>query len=127
MNLQPAAARAMEVVDFSCRLCGASRLHLYTLGNQGGFKYCKCPTCRLLGRLLDIGSGTGRLLYLAKRTGWNVTGLELSTAIAEYSSRRTGVQVFVAHFLEFAPDPLLGTTSFRSGTCSSIYRTPFSQ
>jgi SAM-dependent methyltransferase len=30
------------------------------------------------GRRLDIGCGNGRLLYLAKRAGWHVAGLELS-------------------------------------------------
>lgn len=37
--------------------------------------------------VLDIGSGTGRLLYLLKWRGWNVLGIEPTTHYAEFANR----------------------------------------
>ncbi len=56
-------------------------------------------------RLLDIGCGTGRLLYLAKRAGWQVKGLELSAPMAARVSQRLGVEVIAADFLALDPAP----------------------
>jgi SAM-dependent methyltransferase len=56
-------------------------------------------------RLLDIGCGTGRLLYLAKRAGWTVKGLELSASMAERVRERLGVEVMVGDFLQLDPAP----------------------
>jgi SAM-dependent methyltransferase len=56
-------------------------------------------------RLLDIGCGTGRLLYLAKRAGWDVKGLELSASMAERVRERLGVEVMVGDFLQLEPAP----------------------
>lgn len=56
-------------------------------------------------RFLDIGCGPGRMLYLAKRAGAAVTGLELSAEMAEHAHRRTGAVVVVADFLRYEPDP----------------------
>lgn len=56
-------------------------------------------------RLLDIGCGTGRLLYLAKRAGWDVKGLELSDNMARRVRERLGVDVMVGDFLQLDPAP----------------------
>jgi SAM-dependent methyltransferase len=56
------------------------------------------------GSLLDIGCGTGRLMYLAKQAGWWVKGLELSADMAEFVRQRVGADVQVANFLEMVPD-----------------------
>lgn len=56
------------------------------------------------GSLLDIGCGTGRLLYLAKQAGWQAKGLELSAEMAEFVRERIGIEVQVADFLQMAPD-----------------------
>jgi len=139
------------IAGFPCRLCGASGLRLYyTLGNDGRFKYYRCPNCSLVnydlstgldqtqyevtrvdprddslkynldkdqsfqslsryvsppGRLLDIGCGNGRLLYLAKSAGWSVKGLELSESMAAFVHRELDVDVAVGNFLEVTPDP----------------------
>jgi SAM-dependent methyltransferase len=137
--------------DFPCRLCGGRRLYLYyTQGNDGRFRYYRCPDCALVnydlatgleqaqyttefidptddglrknldkdqtfaflhrrlpqpGRLLDIGCGTGRLLHLAHRAGWQVKGLELSPPMAAYVHERLGVDVMVGDFLTLDPAP----------------------
>jgi SAM-dependent methyltransferase len=142
------AARRLTA-DFPCRLCGGRRLYLYyTQGNDGRFRYYRCPDCTLVnydlatgldqaqyaaefvdptddgirknldkdatfaflrrhvpgsGRLLDIGCGTGRLLYLALRAGWRVKGLELSPAMAAYVRERLGVDVLTGDFLALEP------------------------
>jgi 2-polyprenyl-3-methyl-5-hydroxy-6-metoxy-1,4-benzoquinol methylase len=55
------------------------------------------------GRLLDIGCGNGRLLYIAKRAGWQVKGLELSAKMAESVRQELDVEVTVGNFLEVSP------------------------
>lgn len=57
------------------------------------------------GRLLDIGCGNGRLLWLARRAGWQVQGLELSVEMARYASSRVGCPVRAADFLALEPAP----------------------
>jgi SAM-dependent methyltransferase len=52
------------------------------------------------GKLLEIGCGNGRLLLLARRAGWEVTGLELSPFLAESITGRLGIKVHTANFLE---------------------------
>lgn len=63
-------------------------------------RYVKPPA-----RLLDIGCGTGRLMYLAQRSGWQVKGLELSSAMAARVRERLGVEVLVGDFLQLEPAP----------------------
>ncbi len=55
------------------------------------------------GRLLEIGCGNGRLLLLADRAGWEVRGLELSTALADSVRERLGFAVDVSDFLDYTP------------------------
>jgi 2-polyprenyl-3-methyl-5-hydroxy-6-metoxy-1,4-benzoquinol methylase len=61
-------------------------------------RYVKPP-----GRLLDIGCGNGRLMYVARRAGWNVKGLELSRVMAKVVRERLGAPVVVADFLAVDP------------------------
>lgn len=56
------------------------------------------------GRLLDIGCGTGRLLFVAKRAGWTVKGLELSPSMAARVADLLGVEIVAADFLALDPD-----------------------
>lgn len=53
--------------------------------------------------ILDIGCGSGRLLYRAQQAGWAVKGLELFDAPAERIRRELGIDVVTADFLEFEP------------------------
>lgn len=55
------------------------------------------------GRLLEIGCGNGRLLHLARRDGWDVSGLELSPFLAESVTARLGIEVVVADYMEYSP------------------------
>jgi len=55
------------------------------------------------GRLLDVGCGYGRLLYLAREAGWDAQGLELSSATAVRVQALLGVPVLAADFLETDP------------------------
>lgn len=59
--------------------------------------------------MLDIGCGNGRLMYLARRAGWQVKGLELSEEMAEMVRARLEAEVIVADFLEVEPDTISET------------------
>ena len=55
--------------------------------------------------LCDIGCGNGRLLYLAKRAGWKVFGLELTESFARQTADRLDVDVHAGNFLDYEPPP----------------------
>lgn len=58
------------------------------------------------GRMLDIGCGNGRLMYLARQAGWDVKGLELSSGMAKLVRQRLGAAVVVANFLDAEPEEI---------------------
>ena len=53
------------------------------------------------GRLLDIGCGSGGLLYPAREAGWQVRGMELSEQTAKNIREDQGFDVIVSNFLEY--------------------------
>ena len=53
--------------------------------------------------LCDIGCGNGRLLYLGKRAGWRVLGLELTAEVAARTAAHLDVEVIGGNFLDFEP------------------------
>jgi SAM-dependent methyltransferase len=75
-------------------------------------------------RFLDIGSGSGEILYMARRMGFEVTGIEPNIGYAEYTRSELGLPVRncdyrqadlpsghfdilnLNHVLEHLPDPL---------------------
>ncbi|WP_169391288.1 class I SAM-dependent methyltransferase [Stappia stellulata] len=75
-------------------------------------------------RFLDIGSGSGEFLYMARKAGFKVTGIEPNTGYADYTRRVLGLPVQnctyetaaldpdgydiinLNHVLEHLPDPL---------------------
>ena len=57
------------------------------------------------GRLLDVGCGAGFFLKAAERQGWEVEGIEISSAAAEYARTVLGLRVRLARLEEAAfPD-----------------------
>jgi SAM-dependent methyltransferase len=53
------------------------------------------------GKHMDIGCGSGSVLYFAKKNGWKVKGLELSPVFAEYVRKTLNIDVEVADFLKY--------------------------
>jgi 2-polyprenyl-3-methyl-5-hydroxy-6-metoxy-1,4-benzoquinol methylase len=47
------------------------------------------------GNLLDIGSGTGYFADAMKRSGWQATGVEISSKAREFSAKTFGIEVIV--------------------------------
>jgi 2-polyprenyl-3-methyl-5-hydroxy-6-metoxy-1,4-benzoquinol methylase len=56
-------------------------------------------------RLLDVGVGTGLLLHLAQRAGWEATGVDLCPEAAERAREEFGIEVVVG---DFSTAPLPG-------------------
>jgi SAM-dependent methyltransferase len=55
------------------------------------------------GRMLDIGCGNAKLLYLARNDGWAVRGLDLSPEFASRVKQEVGIDITVEDFLEHEP------------------------
>ena len=53
------------------------------------------------GSIMDIGCGSGGLLYLARKDGWQVRGMELTEKAARDIAEDQGIDVVVANFLEY--------------------------
>lgn len=84
------------------------------------------------GKLLDIGCGNGRLLYLAKKNGFQVRGIEMSPILAASVSKQLGIDVtagdflhnnclnerfdliVLRHVLEHLPDPVMSLKKIHS-------------
>jgi 2-polyprenyl-3-methyl-5-hydroxy-6-metoxy-1,4-benzoquinol methylase len=84
------------------------------------------------GKLLDIGCGNGRLLYLAKENGFQVKGIEISPSLAESVSNKLAIEVtagdffnydssnerfdliVLRHVLEHLPDPVIALRKIHS-------------
>ena len=56
------------------------------------------------GKMLDIGCGSARILYLAQQDGWDVTGMDLLEVVADSVNKATGINVIVGDFLKYQPD-----------------------
>lgn len=54
--------------------------------------------------LLDIGSATGEFLNIARRSGYRVTGIELSAFAAEQARQRFGLEIFVGALEAYKTD-----------------------
>ncbi len=53
------------------------------------------------GSYMDIGCGSGGVLYFFRKNGWNVKGLELSPVFAEHVKKTLDIDVDVANFLNY--------------------------
>lgn len=54
------------------------------------------------GRLLDVGCGSGAFLYMMKRRGWAVTGVDFDPAAVQAASARYGVEVYLGTLANLA-------------------------
>lgn len=52
------------------------------------------------GPFLDVGCATGIMMNLAKKEGWDVYGVELSSWAVEEAKRRYGLEIIKGDFLE---------------------------
>jgi SAM-dependent methyltransferase len=73
--------------------------------NDAAFRFLQQQGIRPPGRLIDIGCGNGRLLWVAKQAGWDVKGLELSAEMARYAAGIVGCEVVANDFLAEEPPP----------------------
>ena len=55
-------------------------------------------------QLLDIGCATGAFMTVARERNWNVKGLELGKASADYANTAQGLTVFNCPIEDFKPD-----------------------
>jgi SAM-dependent methyltransferase len=70
------------------------------LGAKEAFKFASKYT-PVKGRYLDIGCGSGSVLYFFKKAVWEVKGLELSPVFANHVKQTLGIDVDVINFLEY--------------------------
>ena len=74
--------------------------HKHNLGQTEAYNFIKRHIDKPR-RLLDIGCGNGKLLFLAQKDGWKVKGLELSGFLADSIKKAVGIDVEVSNFLEY--------------------------
>lgn len=53
------------------------------------------------GTILDVGSGTGLFLAIAKRRGWEVYGIDSSVEATDYAREHFGLDLWVGDFADF--------------------------
>ena len=72
---------------------------------------CQKRVCRIdklqcmHGRLLDIGSGIGIFLKIAKKDGWDVTGIEPQKSAALYCRNQLGIDVHLGTIRDVKLEP----------------------
>lgn len=59
---------------------------------------------KALGKVLDIGCGTGHFLNEMKRSGWNTTGVEINKKAREHAVSRFGLEVIHPDSVRSLPD-----------------------
>jgi len=57
-----------------------------------------------VGRLLDIGCGTGLFLVVARRRGWSTFGVDDSAEATRYARDHFGLEVRIGDFVDFAQE-----------------------
>jgi len=53
-----------------------------------------------VGKLLDVGTGTGDFLIMARKAGWDISATEISAWAGEYTAKKTGVSVYCGELTE---------------------------
>ncbi|MBW2341104.1 MAG: class I SAM-dependent methyltransferase [Deltaproteobacteria bacterium] len=60
----------------------------------------KLERFRHKGKLLDVGCGDGAFLLLAEKSGWEISGTELSRYAAKYASDKSGIKIFCGELFD---------------------------
>lgn len=60
---------------------------------------------KVRGKLLDVGSGAGLFVWVAKESGWDASGLDPSKGAVKAAKRRFGVKVERGLFENFKAEP----------------------
>ncbi|HEX9596607.1 MAG TPA: class I SAM-dependent methyltransferase [Anaerolineales bacterium] len=81
------------------RLYGVTRRFTIPAKRRQVEKYKK------IGRVLDIGCGTGEFLVEMKQHGWQIAGLEKDARAAGYASRQTGVSITTSDLADAGYEP----------------------
>lgn len=69
---------------------------LYRFSNSEFYRMSRCIdrlTKGHKGKLLDVGCGNGKLLYVMKKLGWDVYGVEPDKNCCEYVTKTLGIEV----------------------------------
>lgn len=74
--------------------------HRFNKGITQSWQFLKKYTGKP-GSIMDIGCGSACLLYLARKDGWKVRGMELTEKAAKDILEDQGIDVIVANFLEY--------------------------
>jgi 2-polyprenyl-3-methyl-5-hydroxy-6-metoxy-1,4-benzoquinol methylase len=73
------------------------KISCYDLSRIDFFRYFWAYICHIIGKktgsLLDVGCGRGLLLNIAKASGWQVEGIEVSPALSRYANRYSGCTI----------------------------------
>ncbi|RPJ79538.1 MAG: class I SAM-dependent methyltransferase, partial [Alphaproteobacteria bacterium] len=79
------------------------------------WKFICYVTKRKKGSLLDVGCGSGLFLKVAKQSGWQVCGMEISPALCEFAKDFSGCNNIVndLNLLDCSYDIVLMTDVFR--------------
>jgi len=71
----------------------------FNKGNMATYTFIK-RKIREKGSFLDIGCGSGALLFYARQDGWQVKGLELSEHLAKEVKKTHGIEVDAINFMD---------------------------
>ena len=74
--------------------------HRSNMGQEQTYNFIKRYIAKP-GKVLDVGCSNGRLLFLARKDGWEVVGMELFSFLADSVKKATGINVKVCDFLEY--------------------------
>jgi len=79
------------------------------------FKHCINPAFEKLGKMLDVGAGTGVLVNVAKKFGWDATGIEFNKTAVEIGKKKFRINLIQGNLYElekFFPEENFDLLSF---------------
>ncbi|MCX6375737.1 MAG: class I SAM-dependent methyltransferase [Armatimonadetes bacterium] len=101
--------RTVPPPDFSPDLPEGARVENLTDGDSAHFTFANeimdlLARFQPRGKLLDVGSGWGHMLKVAREHGYDVTGIEASPAVADLAAKAFGINAIVGFFPEVSFD-----------------------